>query len=290
MLGLLRSPQRPARTRAGAPGPPPPPPGRRRRAGAPAAPACPEVRMKSIGSIIVWSLISLLGAGALGYMALQNGETINAAWLLVAAFCCYAVGYRFYSRFVSQRVFALDDRRSTPAHRLNDGHDYVPTSRWVVFGHHFAAIAGAGPLVGPILAAQFGVLPGALWIIVGVVLGGAVQDLVILCGSMRRDGRSLGQLAKDELGPFAGILSLIAIFGIILILIAFLSIIVVEAMNESSWSAVTILCTIPIALLMGFWMRIIRPGRVLEASAIGLVLLALALWLGYAVTSTTSAW
>jgi carbon starvation protein len=240
--------------------------------------------MKSIGSIIIWSLISLLGAGALGYMALQNGETINAAWLLVAAFCCYAVGYRFYSRFVSQRVFALDDRRSTPAHRLNDGHDYVPTGKWVVFGHHFAAIAGAGPLVGPILAAQFGVLPGALWIIIGVVLGGAVQDLVILCGSMRRDGKSLGQLAKEEIGPFAGILSLMAIFGIILILIAFLSIIVVEAMNESSWSAVTILCTIPIALLMGFWMRIIRPGKVLEASAIGLVLLAFSLWLGYAVS------
>jgi carbon starvation protein len=242
------------------------------------------VRMKSIGSIIVWSLISALGAGALGYMALRNGETINAAWLLVAAFCFYAVGYRFYSRFISRNVFALDDRRTTPAHRLNDGHDYVPTGKWVVFGHHFAAIAGAGPLVGPILAAQFGVLPGALWIIVGVVLGGAVQDLVILCGSMRRDGKSLGQLAKEEIGPFAGILSLIAIFGIILILIAFLSLIVVEAMAESSWSTVTILCTIPIALLMGFWMRIIRPGKVLEASAIGLVLLGLALWLGYAVS------
>ncbi|HEX3131977.1 MAG TPA: carbon starvation CstA family protein, partial [Planctomycetota bacterium] len=219
--------------------------------------------MKSIGSIIGWSLISVLGAGALAGMALHRGEHINAAWLLVAAFCCYAVGYRFYSRFISQRIFALDDRRSTPAIRLNDGHDYVPTSKWVVFGHHFAAIAGAGPLVGPILAAQFGVLPGALWIIVGVVLGGAVQDLVILCGSMRRDGKSLGQLAKDEVGPVAGVLSLIAVFGIILILIAFLSLVVVYAMAESPWATVTVLATIPIALLMGFWMRIIRPGKVL---------------------------
>ncbi|MBA3697753.1 MAG: carbon starvation protein A [Planctomycetes bacterium] len=240
--------------------------------------------MKSIGSIILWSLISLLGAGALAGMALNRGEHINAAWLLVAALCCYAVGYRFYSRFVSQRIFALDDRRSTPAIRLNDGHDYVPTGKWVLFGHHFAAIAGAGPLVGPILAAQFGVLPGALWIIIGVVLGGAVQDLVILCGSMRRDGKSLGQLAKEEAGPVAGVLALIAVFGIILILIAFLSLVVVYAMAESPWATVTVLATIPIALLMGFWMRIIRPGKVLEASAIGLVLLGVALWLGHVVS------
>lgn len=241
--------------------------------------------MKSIGSIIVWSLISLVGAGALAGMALNRGEHINAAWLLVAAVCCYAVGYRFYSRFVSERIFALDDRRSTPAMRMNDGHDYVPTGRWVLFGHHFAAIAGAGPLIGPILAAQFGVLPGALWIIVGVVLGGAVQDLVILCGSMRRNGKSLGQLAKDEIGPVAGVLTLIAVFGIILILIAFLSLVVVYAMAESPWATVTVLATIPIALLMGFWMRIIRPGKVLEASAIGLFLLGVALWLGHWVSA-----
>jgi len=240
--------------------------------------------MKSIGSMIVWGLIALLGAGALAGMALNRGESINAAWLLVAALCSYAVGYRFYSRFVSRRVFALDDRRSTPAIRLNDGHDFVPTTRWVVFGHHFAAIAGAGPLVGPILAAQFGVLPGALWIIIGVVLGGAVQDMVILCGSMRRNGKSLGQLAKEEVGPVAGVLSLIAVFGIILILIAFLSLVVVYAMAESPWATVTVLATIPIALLMGFWMRIIRPGKVLEASAMGVVLLGVALWLGYAVS------
>jgi carbon starvation protein len=239
--------------------------------------------MKPLLSTICWIAVALLGAGALAGMALNRGESVNAAWLLTAAFCSYAVGYRFYSRLVSRRVFALDDRHRTPAVRLNDGHDYVPTGKWVVFGHHFAAIAGAGPLVGPILAAQFGVLPGALWIIVGVVLGGAVQDLVILCASIRRDGKSIGQMAKEEVGPVAGILTLVAVFGIILILIAFLSLVVVGAMAESPWATVTVIATIPIALLMGFWMRLIRPGKVLEASAIGLVLLALALWLGHAV-------
>ena len=236
--------------------------------------------MRSLSSHIIWIIIGLLGAGALAGLALNRGETINAAWLLTAAVCCYLVGYRYYSRFVSERIFALDDARVTPAIRLNDGHDYVPTPKWVLFGHHFAAIAGAGPLVGPILAAQFGVLPGALWIIIGVVLGGAVQDLIILCGSMRRDGKSLGQMARDEVGPFAGVLSLVAIVGIILILIAFLSLVVVNALAESPWATVTLLATVPIALLMGFWMRLIRPGKVLEASAIGLVLLALSLWLG----------
>ncbi len=239
--------------------------------------------MRALTSTVIWVLISLLGAGALAGLALNRNESINAAWLLVAALSCYAVGYRFYSRLVSQRIFALDDRHVTPAVRLNDGHDYVPTGRWVVFGHHFAAIAGAGPLVGPILAAQFGVLPGALWIIVGVVLGGAVQDLVILCASIRRDGKSLGQMATDEVGPVAGVLSLVAVFGIILILIAFLSLVVVYALAESPWATVTVLATIPIALLMGFWMRIIRPGKVLEASVIGLFLLGVALWLGYLV-------
>ncbi len=239
--------------------------------------------MRGMLTTVAWIAVALLGAGALAGMALHRGESINAAWLLVAALCCYAVGYRFYSRFVSQRIFALDDRRKTPGVRLNDGHDYVPTTKWVVFGHHFAAIAGAGPLVGPILAAQFGVLPGALWIIVGVVLGGAVQDLVILCASLRRDGKSLGQMAKEEVGPVAGILSLVAIVGIIVILIAFLSLVVVYALAESPWATVTVLATVPIALLMGFWMRLIRPGKVLEASAIGLVLLGVALWLGYLV-------
>lgn len=236
--------------------------------------------MKSLLSIVGWLTLSLIGAGALAGMALHRGETVNAGWLLTAAVCFYLVGYRFYSRLISQRIFALNDARATPAVRLNDGHDYVPTQKWVVFGHHFAAIAGAGPLVGPILAAQFGVLPGALWIIVGVVLGGAVQDLVILSASIRRDGKSLGQMAKDEIGPFAGILSLIAIVGIIVILISFLSLVVVNVLAESPWGTVTVLATIPIALLMGFWMRLIRPGKVLEASAIGLVLLGLSLWLG----------
>ncbi len=236
--------------------------------------------MRVVLSHFMWIAIGLLGAGALAGMAINNGETINAAWLLTAAICCYIVGYRFYSRIIGERIFALNDRRQTPAIRLNDGHDFVPTPKWVAFGHHFAAIAGAGPLVGPILAAQFGVLPGALWIIIGVVLGGAVQDMVILCGSMRRDGKSLGQIARDEIGPFAGILSLVAIVGIILILIAFLSLVVVNALAESPWATVTILATIPIALLMGFWMRLIRPGKVIEASIIGLVLLGFSLWLG----------
>jgi carbon starvation protein len=239
--------------------------------------------MRSVLSVVAWSAVSVLAALAFAVLALNRGESVNAAWLLTAALCSYAVGYRFYSRIVSRRLFALDDARPTPAVRLNDGHDYVPTNKWVVFGHHFAAIAGAGPLVGPILAAQFGYLPGAVWLIVGVVLGGAVQDLVILCGSLRRDGKSLGQMAKEEVGPGAGLLALVAIVGIIVILIAFLSLVVVNALAESPWATVTILATVPIALLMGFWMRLIRPGRVLEATAIGIVLLFAALWLGSAV-------
>jgi carbon starvation protein len=229
---------------------------------------------------LLWIIIGFIGAGALSVMAFHRGEHISAAWLITAAVCFYAVGYRYYSRIIGQKVFALDDRRLTPAVRFNDGQDYVPTPKWVVFGHHFAAIAGAGPLVGPILAAQFGVLPGALWIIIGVVIGGAVQDFIILCASMRRDGKSLGQMARDEIGPFAGILSLIAIVGIIIILIAFLSLVVVNALAESSWATVTLLLTVPIAFLMGFWMHVFRPGKVLEASAIGLVLLAISLWIG----------
>jgi len=200
--------------------------------------------------------------------------------LLVAAICVWAIGYRFYSRIISERIFALDDARPTPAVRRDDGGDFVPTPKWVVFGHHFAAIAGAGPLVGPILAAQFGWLPGTLWILVGVVLGGAVQDLVILCASLRRDGKSLGEMAKEEIGPIAGWTALIAIIGIISLLIAVLALVVVNALAESPWGTVTVALTIPIALLMGVWMRVIRPGKVLEASLIGLVLLGVALWVG----------
>jgi carbon starvation protein len=234
----------------------------------------------SVLSVLLWSCVAALGAAAFAVLALSHGEPVNAAWLLTAALCCYVVGYRFYARLIARGIFALDADRPTPAVVHNDGHDYVPTNRWVVFGHHFAAIAGAGPLVGPILAAQFGFLPGALWIIVGVVLGGAAQDLVILCASLRRDGKSLGQMTREEVGPVAGVLALVSIIGIIVILIAFLSLVVVNALAESPWATVTILATVPIALLMGVWMRLLRPGRVMEASVIGVVLLLGALWLG----------
>ena len=231
-------------------------------------------------STIGWTAVALAGAGALAWLALSRGENVSAAWLLVASICTYAVAYRFYSAFIAAKVFALDDRRQTPAVRLADGRDFVPTNRWIVFGHHFAAIAGPGPLVGPTLAAQFGYLPGILWIIVGVVVGGAVQDFVILCSSIRRDGKSLGQMAKEEIGPIAGFTALVAVLGIMIVLIAVLGLVVVNALKSSPWGTVTIGLTIPIAMFMGVYMRWIRPGRVLEASAIGLVLLALSLYAG----------
>ncbi|MGH7604755.1 MAG: carbon starvation CstA family protein [Gemmatimonadaceae bacterium] len=236
--------------------------------------------MGKIRNILIWSFVSALGAASFGWLALSRGEPVNAAWLLVAAVCTYAVSYRFYSRFISSRVFALDPARPTPAVRLNDGRDFLPTNRWVVFGHHFAAIAGPGPLVGPTLAAQFGFLPGALWIIVGVAIGGAVQDFVILCASIRRNGKSLGQMAKEEIGPVAGYTALIAVLGIMIVLIAVLGLVVVNALKASPWGVVTIALTIPTALVMGVYLRWIRPHRVLEASAIGLALLVLALYAG----------
>ncbi|MBE3551304.1 MAG: carbon starvation protein A [Kyrpidia tusciae] len=236
--------------------------------------------MKKLGSILLWTIISVVGAAAFAVLAISNGETISAAWLIVAAVATYAVAYRFYSKFMARKAFELDDRRATPAEVHNDGKDYVPTNKWVLLGHHFAAIAGAGPLVGPILAAQMGYLPGTLWIIIGVVLAGAVQDFVILFASMRRDGRSLGQIARDEIGPFGGILASIGVLAIMIILIAVLALVVVNALKGSPWGTFTIAMTIPIALLMGIYMRFIRPGRVLEGSIIGIVLLMLALWAG----------
>jgi carbon starvation protein len=226
---------------------------------------------------VIWVAISLVGAVAWGVLALHRGEAINAAWLVLAAVGTYLVAYRFYSRFLAIRVFGLDDRRATPAERLNNGRDFMPTSRWVLFGHHFAAIAGAGPLVGPVLAAQFGYLPGVIWIVFGVVLGGAVQDFIILYGSMRRDGKSLGQMAKEEIGPLTGLVAMVAILAIMVILLAVLALVVVNALKDSPWGVFTILCTIPIAVLMGFWMKVWRPGRVMEASVIGVALLLLAL-------------
>jgi carbon starvation protein len=224
-----------------------------------------------------WLVVALGGAAGWGVLALHRGETISAGWLVLAAVGTYLVAFRFYSRFLAQRVLGLNDRRATPAERLANGRDYVPTSRWVLFGHHFAAIAGAGPLVGPVLAAQFGYLPGTIWIVFGVVLAGAVQDFVILFASIRRDGKSLGQIAKEETGPVAGLLAMIAVLGIMVNLLAVLALVVVNALRDSPWGVFTILCTIPIAVLMGYWMKIWRPGRTVEASAAGVVLLALAL-------------
>ncbi|MBC7791164.1 MAG: carbon starvation protein A [Anaerolineae bacterium] len=236
--------------------------------------------MPRLLSALVWSAISIIGAGSFAWLALSRGEAVNAAWLLTAALCTYAVAYRFYSKFIAAKVFALDAERPTPAVRLNDGRDFVPTNRWIVFGHHFAAIAGPGPLVGPTLAAQFGYLPGALWIIVGVVIGGAVQDFVILASSTRRNGRSLGQMAKDEIGPVAGFTALVAVLGIMIVLISVLALVVVNALRASPWGTVTIGLTIPIAMLMGVYLRWIRPGRVLEASMVGIILLVFSLYAG----------
>src|SRR5919108_931336 len=226
---------------------------------------------------IGWLALALAGAVAWGMLALHRGETISAAWLVLAAAGTYLVAYRFYSRFLANRVFGLNDRRATPAERLANGRDFVPTQRWVLFGHHFAAIAGAGPLVGPVLAAQFGYLPGTIWIVFGVVLGGAVQDFIILFGSMRRDGKSLGQMAKEETGPLTGLLAMVAVLAIMVILLAVLALVVVNALKDSPWGVFTILCTIPIAILMGFWMKAWRPGRTLEASLVGVLLLLAAL-------------
>ena len=228
-------------------------------------------------AVIVWGLVALLGAAAFGVLALARGETISAAWLLTAAVCTYVVAYRFYSKFLATRVFGLDARRATPAERFNNGRDFVPTNRWVLFGHHFAAIAGAGPLIGPVLAAQFGFLPGTLWLVIGVVLGGAVQDFTILFCSLRRDGKSLGQMAKEEVSKVTGVTAMIAVLAIMIILLAVLALIVVNALRASPWGLFTIACTIPIALLMGWWMKRWRPGKVGEASIMGAILLLVAL-------------
>ena len=228
--------------------------------------------MRTHLSKLAWAAVAVLGASALGVIALHRGETINAAWLVVAAVCTYLVGYRFYAKFLANRVFELDDRRATPAERLDNHVDFVPTNRYVLFGHHFAAIAGAGPLVGPVLAAQFGYLPGTLWLIIGVVLAGAVQDFVILFASMRRDGKSLGQMAREEINPTAGFIAMIAVLSIMCILLAVLALIVVNALAHSPWGMFTIACTMPIALLMGWWLHRFRPGKVLETSLIGVVL------------------
>jgi carbon starvation protein len=240
--------------------------------------------LKALKSIVIWGLVSALGAAGFAVMALSSGESVNAIWLLTAAICVYAISYRFYSKYIAKKVFQLDDSRKTPSEINNDGKDYVPTNKWVLFGHHFAAIAGAGPLVGPILAAQMGYLPGTLWIVVGVVLAGAVQDFIILFASMRRNGKSLGEMIKDEMGKVTGIISMIGILGIMIILLAVLALVVVKALAGSPWGMFTIAATIPIAIFMGIYMRFIRPGRVGEASAIGIILLLLSLYFGQTVS------
>ncbi|HHP4488006.1 TPA: carbon starvation CstA family protein [Acinetobacter baumannii] len=234
----------------------------------------------TLPSKLVWSLVAIIGAISFGMLALSRGEHVNAVWLVLAAACVYSIAYRFYSLFIATKVFELNPRRLTLAHRLADGLDYVPTNKYVLFGHHFAAIAGAGPLVGPILAAQMGFLPGTIWLLVGVVLAGAVQDFLVLFISTRRDGRSLGEMAKQELGPFAGIVVMLGALGVMIIILAVLALVVVKALAHSPWGVFSIAATIPIALFMGVYMRFIRPGRIAEVSIIGFVLMMLAIVYG----------
>ncbi|WP_329381799.1 carbon starvation CstA family protein [Streptomyces sp. NBC_01716] len=231
-------------------------------------------------SIAIWALVALVGAVGWGVLALSRGEEISAAWMLAAALGSYAIAYRFYSRFIARRVLKVDKTRATPAERLDNGVDFHPTDRRVLFGHHFAAVAGAGPLVGPVLAAQMGYLPGTIWIVAGVIFAGAVQDMVTLFFSTRRDGRSLGQIARDEIGPFGGAAALIAVFLIMIILLAVLALVIVNALADSPWGVFSIAMTIPIALFMGVYLRVLRPGRVSEVSLIGVALLLLAIVAG----------
>src|SRR5712692_8886639 len=229
---------------------------------------------------LLWAGIAALGAVSFGIVALNRGETISAAWLVIAALCVYFIAFRFYALFIAERVLRVDPGRQTPAYRHNDALDYVPTNCYVLFGHHFAAIAGAGPLVGPVLAAQMGYLPGTLWILAGVVVAGAVQDFIVLFASVRRNGKSLGEMIKVELGPVPGSLALVGVLAIMVIILAVLALVVVKALTASPWGLFTIAATIPIALLMGVYMRFIRPGRVGEASLFGVVLLLVAIVLG----------
>jgi carbon starvation protein len=242
--------------------------------------------MNGMLSKLGWGAFAIFGAACLGVVALERGESINAIWLVSAAIAVLTIAYRFYSRYIAVTALGLDPNRATPAVRRNDGLDFVPTNKWVVYGHHFAAIAGAGPLVGPVLAAQMGYLPGTLWILFGVVLAGAVQDFIILFCSLRRDGRSLGDMIRSELGAVAGTIAMIGILMIMIILLAVLGLVVVKALAAtptapgSSWGTFTVAMTIPIALLMGVYLKFLRPGRVLEMSIIGFVLLMLSIWLG----------
>ena len=234
----------------------------------------------TLPSKLLWSLVAIVGAISFGILAVSRGEHVNAVWLVLAAVCVYSIAYRFYSLFIATKVFELNPKRLTPAHRLNDGLDYVPTNKYVLFGHHFAAIAGAGPLVGPILAAQMGYLPGTIWLLVGVVIAGAVQDFLVLFISTRRDGRSLGEMAKQELGTFAGVIVMLGTLGVMIIILAVLALVVVKALAHSPWGVFSIAATIPIALFMGIYMRYLRPGKIAEVSIIGFVLMMAAIVFG----------
>ncbi|MGI5378116.1 carbon starvation CstA family protein [Streptomyces sp. CA-251387] len=238
------------------------------------------MRTANVRTIVVWSLVALVGAAGWTVLALSRGEEVSAAWMVAAALGSYAIAYRFYAKFIAYKVLKVDRTRATPAERLNNGIDFHPTDRRVLLGHHFAAIAGAGPLVGPVLAAQMGYLPGTIWIIAGVIFAGAVQDMVVLFFSTRRDGRSLGQMAREEIGPFGGAAALLATFAIMIVLLGVLALVIVNALAQSPWGTFSIAMTIPIALLMGFYLRVLRPGRVAEVSLIGVALLLFALVAG----------
>src|SRR6202521_4616238 len=228
--------------------------------------------MKRPVSIVIWMVVAFVGAGALGGIAFHRGEPLNATWFVVAAACSYLVAYRFYSAFIAARLLALDDSRATPSERHDDGRDFVPTNKWILFGHHFAAIAGPGPLVGPTLAAQFGYLPGTLWLIAGAVFAGCVQDFIILFCSIRRDGKTLGEIAREEVSQRGGFIAQLAVLAIMVILLGVVALVIVNALKSSPWATFTLAATIPIALLLGVYLRYFRPGRVLEASFIGVAL------------------
>jgi len=244
--------------------------------------------MSKPARVVVWMAVAIGGAFSVATIALHRGEEISAMWLVVAAVCSYAIGYRFYSKFIAARVLSLDALRATPAERLENGRDFVRTNKWVVFGHHFAAIAGPGPLVGPVLAAQFGYLPGTLWILAGAVFGGCVQDFVILLFSVRRDGKSLTEMAKSEIGRLGGFVAYVAVISIVVILLGVCALIVVNALKASPWGTFTIAMTIPIALLMGIYLRRLRPGKVLETSVLGFLLVLLAIYGGSWASNTPS--
>jgi carbon starvation protein len=244
--------------------------------------------MNKTFAIAAWGTVVVLGAMAIGAIALHRGEPINALWLVVAATCCYSLGYRFYSKFIATKILVLDGLRATPAERLENGRDFLLTNKWVVFGHHFAAIAGPGPLVGPVLAAQFGYLPGTMWVLAGAVFAGCVQDFVILLFSVRRDGKSLTEMAKDEIGRVGGFVAYVAVIAILIILLGVAALIVVNALKASPWGTFTIAMTMPVALLMGVYLRRIRPGKVLEVSALGFVLVLAAIWGGQYVSQNAA--